>query len=360
LIGPQRNQKTGEGWRRYRAEIYLSLRVTIAGVLTFILAESLHLPQAYWAVLTAVLVVQASLGASLKVVLERMVGTIGGAAYSVLVASVMPHDTLLLMVLTLAVALMPMAFLAALTPRFRIAPVTVVIVIFTSLGQTQSIILYALERVGEIGLGSLVGLGVSLLVLPERAHSIVTQTAGKTLIIFAQLLPTLMQGAQANADRSAIDAAYQKIRAVLTKLETAAQEARQERSGHLTAQADPEPLLQSIRRVRHDLVMIGRALAHPLPEEVKGNLAPPLAQLTEQTALFLKLTGEALAQDHQRPQSNYKAAFDDFAAAMAALRSTGQLRILSADAVGRVFALAFSLEQLQDNFAVLHEQAGQA
>ena len=46
-------------WTRRHAELRHGLRIAAAGVLSFALAHALALPQGYWAVFTAVLVVQA-------------------------------------------------------------------------------------------------------------------------------------------------------------------------------------------------------------------------------------------------------------------------------------------------------------
>ena len=53
--------------------------MTVAGLLTFGLGELLGVQQVYWAVLTAVIVMQASVGGSIKATLDRLLGTIAGA-----------------------------------------------------------------------------------------------------------------------------------------------------------------------------------------------------------------------------------------------------------------------------------------
>jgi uncharacterized membrane protein YccC len=113
------------GWlRRHRPELRLSLRTVVAGLLAFAIAELLALPQGYWSVFTAVLVVQASLGGSLKATIDRLVGTLGGAVCGAVVSSLIPHSELLALGLALAVVLAPLALLAALRPSFRVAPIT--------------------------------------------------------------------------------------------------------------------------------------------------------------------------------------------------------------------------------------------
>src|SRR5689334_1215289 len=77
---------------RRRAEIRHGLRITIAGVLSFALAQALGLPQGYWAVFTAVLVVQGSVGGSWKASVDRLLGTLLGAVYGAVIATLIPHD----------------------------------------------------------------------------------------------------------------------------------------------------------------------------------------------------------------------------------------------------------------------------
>ena len=58
----------------HRAEITLSLRITATGLIALALGELLGVKQVYWAVLTAVIVMQASVGGSLKATIDRLAG----------------------------------------------------------------------------------------------------------------------------------------------------------------------------------------------------------------------------------------------------------------------------------------------
>jgi uncharacterized membrane protein YccC len=69
--------------RDRRTQLRLCLRVTVAALASFVLAQFLTIPLAgLWAVLTAVVVTQMSLGGSLKATIEYSVGTLGGAVYA--------------------------------------------------------------------------------------------------------------------------------------------------------------------------------------------------------------------------------------------------------------------------------------
>ena len=58
----------------------LAIRTTSGALLTYLIAVGLGLPQAVWAVITALVVMQVSVGATIGAGIDRMVGTLGGAA----------------------------------------------------------------------------------------------------------------------------------------------------------------------------------------------------------------------------------------------------------------------------------------
>src|ERR1700722_10953538 len=78
--------------RDHRTQLRLCLRVTVAAMASFVLAQLLNIPLGgLWAVLTSVIVTQMSLGGSLKATIEYLVGTLGGAVYGGAIAAIFPH-----------------------------------------------------------------------------------------------------------------------------------------------------------------------------------------------------------------------------------------------------------------------------
>ena len=63
--------------------------------------------------------------------------------------------------LALVIAVAPLAWLTTFSPGFRIAPITAILVLLSSMGITMGPVDFAVERLLEIGLGCAVGLGVS-------------------------------------------------------------------------------------------------------------------------------------------------------------------------------------------------------
>jgi hypothetical protein len=332
--------------------------MTTAGFLAFALAHLIGLSQGFWAVITAVIVIQSSVGGSLKAALDRLIGSLSGAAWGTAVALVVPHADLKALGVAVIVAIAAPAVLAAMIPSFRVAPVTAAIVLLGAGANDAGLIASAIERVLEIALGSVVGLTVSIFVVPARAHRLLTTTANRTLRLLAQLLATLCAsltgGIAPDRARRLLDA----TRLAIGRIETIGAEAARERATRLTEGPDPEPLVRTLTRIRNDLVMISRTAAEPLTDPALVRLRPVLDRITDSAMRFMTETGEAFARRGPPPSmADVEAAFDEFAGALADMRQTRITGGMSGEAVGRIFALGFIFEQLRRNFADLTRRA---
>jgi uncharacterized membrane protein YccC len=331
--------------------------MSAAGLISFAVAHLIGLSQVYWAVLTAIIVMQASIGGSLKAVIERLLGTIGGAGWGVAVTLAVPHGGAFSLGLALAVALVPLAALAAFRPSYRIAPVTAAIVLLGHSGES-GVVATALDRVFEIGLGSVVALAVALTVSPARAHELLCAAGRDALALMADQVKLLLGGVISPVDSIAVLALHDRIRTVVERAAAAAGEADRERYSYLTDAPDPDPLVRNLRRLSHDLVIIARALPAPLPEAVAARLAVPAGAVADALTAALTEVGAALVTRSAPPDPAPVAqALASFEAELAALRRDGVTLDLPADAVERIFGIAFGIEQLGRN---LDELAGRA
>jgi uncharacterized membrane protein YccC len=346
---------------RHRPEAGLTVRMSAAGLISFAVAHLIGLSQVYWAVLTAVIVMQASIGGSLKAMIDRFVGTIGGAGWGVAVTLAVPHAGVFATGLALAVALVPLAALAAFRPSYRVAPVTAAIVLLGYSGQTGvgvgaggGVVAAALDRVFEIGLGSIVALAVALMVSPSRAQELLCAAGRDALALMADQVKLLLGGVTAPLDGDAVLALHDRIRSMVERAATAAEEADRERRSYITEAPDPDPLVRTLRRLSHDLVIIARALTSPLPEPAGTRLVPPAAAIAAALSAALTETGAALASRSAAPDLDpVEQALTSFEAELAALRRNGVTRDLPADSVERIFGLAFGLEQIGRNLGEL-------
>jgi uncharacterized membrane protein YccC len=344
---------------RRAAELRLGVRITLAGLGTYLLAQWVGLPQGYWAVFTAVIVTQGSVGGSLKASRDRLIGTIGGALYGAAVATLIPHADPRSFVLVLAITLAPLALAAAIYPRYRIAPVTGAILLLSSAAQMGPLEAAA-YRIMEISLGCVVGLAVSLVILPARAHGLTLRAAGRVLGLLSRQVAAHRASLLGDGGGADIAPLNNQIRAAMARLDAAAGEYRHERASHLADQGDLEPVIRTLRRVRNDLVMVGRTAATPLAEPIRDRLGPSLRAALDAVSEALAATGDALAAGHAPPPLEpLAAALDAHGAAIAAIRRDGLTHSLPDESVASLFALGFALEQLRRDFEDLHARAGE-
>jgi uncharacterized membrane protein YccC len=242
---------------KYKAELRLVIRALTAAALSLVTANALALPQSYWAVFTALIIVQGSVGGTLAAGLDRFVGTLAGAVLGAAVA-LAGEFWRVPQVLLLLLAVAPVALLAAIRPSFRIAPVTAAILLLTT-PSNASPISSAMDRVVEIALGTIIGIVVSIFVLPSRARRICFERSAEMLKLLAQALAFRLQRAPAKPEE--IEHLNQRVRAEMAKVKAATEEARRE---HLIRVADgpvPERLVRTLRRLRSDVAFVGRATA---------------------------------------------------------------------------------------------------
>src|SRR5437588_9127725 len=102
--------------RTHSVELRLAFRVAVSAVLSLAVSHVLNLQFALWAILTAVLLTQVSLGQSLKATIDYLASTLGGALYAGAVGALIPHTNEVTMMAALALAVAPVALVAATNP----------------------------------------------------------------------------------------------------------------------------------------------------------------------------------------------------------------------------------------------------
>lgn len=289
---------------RRRVQIALSLRVTIAAIAALVIAQFLDLPLPLWSVLTAVIVTQMSVGRSLKATSDYLAGTVGGAIYGGAVAILIPHRSEMSLLLVLVVAIAPLALYAAIRPNMNVVPITAIIVLLVPTFTQASPLGSAINRVLEVGLGAVVGLLVSFIVLPSSAHRQMRRAAARALDRMASTLIDLMAGLTRGLGNDELHRLQDGIGQALVGIEAVGAEAERERSAHLSSQPDTGPLRRTLLRLRHDLVIVGRVAGAQLPDAMQIRLAPRMSGVAAAGSAYLQMSGAALVAQSCRHRWN--------------------------------------------------------
>ncbi len=346
-------------WYRIRAMLRVynprwrfAARMTASGLIAYAVAKILHVPlNGLWVIITAIVVTQMSAGGSLRATLEYIIGTVGGAVYGAIIGVLIPHDTPLTQAFILALAIAPLALVAASNPNFRVAPFSAVLVILIAGQFGEGPIESAITRSGEVALGGVIAVFVALLVFPERAHQMRLDAAVRLLQRFGRDLPRLLTGFTGELDPAANRRIQNDIGAAVANFQQITNEAKHELRVTLADQPDPGPLSRTMLRLRHDLVIIGRAGVRPLPDALRAPLSEPLTRVGATASDFLNESANALSERIEPPpQDEFEAALGAYTAEVEAVRSEGLTRPLPSNEVEPVFALGFALEQLHQNF----------
>ena len=178
-----------------------------------------------------------------------------------------------------------------------------------------------------------------------------SKSAAGMLDLVAQALTDMFAGFTGALDPAAIQPIQERIGQSIARLDVIYAEAKRERFSQLAYEPDPGPLLRTLLRLRHDLVIVGRAAVVPLPPALQPRLGPPLTRLVAASSGYLRACAAALlARGAPPPLAAADAAFDEYAAEIAAIRREGLMRVLPGEALEHLFTLGFAIEQLHQHY----------
>jgi uncharacterized membrane protein YccC len=347
-------EKLHTQWHRYRAPIAFGLRVTVAAILGLLIAQLFALPlHGLWVVLTATVVTQLSVGGSLRVGFEYILGTLGGALYAGMVGVVFAPATLVAQSAVLALTVAPLAILATVNPSFRVAPFSGVLVLLIAGQLGESPAMSALTRLLEVALGGAIAVVVSFFVLPERAHRLVREAAAGVLDELAKDVPEICKAFFQKADAAELVTIQNRIGRAVAELQSVIEEFKRERPLSFASAPDPAPLPRTLLRLRHDFVMIGRAGAEPFAPHLAECLRPALDRLA--VALVDCFRSCALALTSGRATVGLGTTQEELAACaseFAAIRDRDFAQ-LTPGQLEQLFTVGFALEQLRRNISDL-------
>ena len=224
-----------------------ALRMVVSTVLAAAVSTLLHLPEMYWAVLSAVIVSRPGAGGSTKAGASRLIGTVFGSVVAMAVIGArawhVPEIALL------AIAMIPLSLFITAFEEFRTAPVAAVILL-SSTSALVSPFHIALLRLLQITIGSVASTVVGISVLPSRGHGRVFRMAAAILTRIGAVLETAFDE---KLDAAKLDAAHDDIRRDLRDLGALVKTKR----GVTRAQAR---MVRLLSRLQQDSMFVGRVV----------------------------------------------------------------------------------------------------
>jgi uncharacterized membrane protein YccC len=325
------------------ASLRQAVRIMVATAAAFGAYKLLGLQQGYWAVFTVLVVMQGSIGSTLGAALDRLLGTLIGAALGGIGLAFHaggPVELGAILVVVTGIA----GFVATVRPQLRIAPVTAAIMLLTA-PPGLPVQAFVADRIVEIGLGGVVGVLAALLILPARSRDIVVE---RTVAVLERIGAMLDEQAEALETGKALPSSpqHRALRNALAAVEAAMKDADRERASWLADHGIPSAVPRTLWRVRNDLTQVGRAIDEPLPGNAAAGLAAAAATSLRAEGALARRCATALTAVSTVDRGTVIAGQAKFTASFDAFRRDPDSRTLDFDQSGRIFGLAFAIDRL--------------
>jgi uncharacterized membrane protein YccC len=144
-----------------------AIRTAVAATASVIIARLVQMPEAYWAAIATLVVMQSTLGATLTLAIERIVATAVGASVGALEANFFGANLIAFALAIVLIGLLSIAFRLEKT-AYRYASITLAIIVL--IPRTAEPWIIALHRFLEVSVGIIVALAVVAL-WPEHQPS---------------------------------------------------------------------------------------------------------------------------------------------------------------------------------------------
>lgn len=150
--------------RQTKDALRMGLQASVAAAAQFLMMRSLEMPEQFVGILSAVLVVEPSVGNTLVAAQHRFVATLLGCAVGIVSFAIVPNGYGT--AVSLAIAMLVMNVLAGFYPQWRYG---VVAAVALALGADSEVWQISLDRCLSIGSGVVVGTVVSFVVWPDKS-----------------------------------------------------------------------------------------------------------------------------------------------------------------------------------------------
>ena len=340
-------------WQRQSPSLRQGIKTGLAGAITYAIYIGWHLPQGYWAVFTALVVIQVTMGASWKPALYRTIGSTAGAVAAMLLFIVIGPGTVRVGIMLFVLATL-FGFLTVLHPSFSAAGFTAAIVLV--LGRIEG---SALEvgwlRVLYTVLGSVVAFAVGALIWPVRAREGLRNKIASILdgagALYHAVTTAALHGIDNELQVRDLDRQLHDLRRGITQQ---MDEARNELAFTRFNQDAYQQFVQAADQLRRRLTAMAEDSSLFVHAQVEPGLLPSLPALAERTAQTFGALAAAIRKKETPPNSaDLDAAVLALDADLAELRQQRATAPFALDRMLPFWALVFNLREVAQDLKQL-------
>jgi uncharacterized membrane protein YccC len=267
-----------------------AVKTAVAGLIALYITGLFHLPQGYWAAISALIVMQSNVGATLAASRTRLAGTAVGAVVGGIFMALFGTN-MLAFALAVAIAFFVCDTLR-LAERQRLATVTVAIIMLIASAASAWVV--ALHRFSEVALGIVVALAVSLTLWPNHARRSVRRGLSDTLEKISELYRAVMRSYLTQADVP-VEALKASVSAAIGKNSALLENALQESFGPLKEREKLALVVHQVERIFHAVETLEFAVRDSASDKYFYNFKSGLEQLDDGIARALKMLSESFA-----------------------------------------------------------------
>lgn len=316
-----------------------SLKTGVAALISMLIYQGLHLQHGYWAVISAIIVMQTNLGSSIRAGGDRLIGTAIGALLGTIVFRYLGSSPLTVG-LGVAVTIFVCSWLG-LKASFRLAGVTTSIVLLIAEASPWQT---GFNRFLDVALGVIVAVAVSA-IWPSRARKDLQKSLAKTFEECDHLLALAMLCLRSDCETEKVE----QNKSVLRDLGF--------RNRNLLADASREPGDQALARVSALIVDVAQRTTDHLfgmdysarammQDRFHQSMEEPLEAVARELSVSLrKISTAILGGKMQIDLSPLQSALDLFEEEFATRRSRGESLQFDKDELLRFYAFLYRLRE---------------
>lgn len=316
-----------------------ALKTGIAALLSMLVYRALHLEHGYWAVISAIIVMQANLGGSIRAGIDRLIGTAIGALLGTLAFRYIGLGPVSVGV-SIALTIFVCSWIG-LKQAYRLAGVTASIVLLMGEANPWQA---GWNRFLDVVLGVVIALIVSAL-WPSRARNELRNAIGQRFVECDRLLNLLMACLRGECPSEEVEAQKTVLRDLGTQVRTLLADAIRE-PGDQSATQSYEMLVDVAQRVSDHLIGMHYAAREMMNDSFQKSLSPQIEMITRELSAALNQISVAVRNGKGAVElSGLQQSFQRFEEEFAARRERGESLQFDKDELLRFYSFVFRLRE---------------